>query len=118
MAITLSASYSLTVRVAIRNRPGMLGRVTSAIGEAGGDIGAVDIVELLKDTVVRDFTTDEMKIAAAQAFASIVGRRELHEEYVIPSVFNKKVVPAVAREVIQAAQKVGVARRRRRPHLH
>ena len=44
MAITPSASYSLTVRVAIRNRSGMLGRVTSAIGEAGGDIGAVDIV--------------------------------------------------------------------------
>jgi malate dehydrogenase (oxaloacetate-decarboxylating) len=34
----------------------MLGRVTSAIGEAGGDIGAVDIVELLRDVIVRDFT--------------------------------------------------------------
>ncbi len=56
MAITPSASYSITVRVEIRNRPGMLGRVTSAIGEAGGDIGAVDIVELLKDRVVRDLT--------------------------------------------------------------
>jgi malate dehydrogenase (oxaloacetate-decarboxylating) len=58
--------------------------------------------------------TDEMKIAAAQAIASIVGRSELHEEYIIPSVFNKKVAPAVAREVIKAAQKSGVARRRRR----
>jgi malate dehydrogenase (oxaloacetate-decarboxylating) len=56
MTITPSASYSITVRVEIRNRPGMLGRVTSAIGEAGGDIGAVDIVELLKDRVVRDLT--------------------------------------------------------------
>jgi malate dehydrogenase (oxaloacetate-decarboxylating) len=56
MAVTPSASYSLTVRVGIRNRPGMLGRVTSAIGEAGGDIGAVDIVELLRDVIVRDFT--------------------------------------------------------------
>jgi malate dehydrogenase (oxaloacetate-decarboxylating) len=36
-----SASYSITVRLEIRNRPGMLGRVTSVIGRAGGDIGAV-----------------------------------------------------------------------------
>jgi malate dehydrogenase (oxaloacetate-decarboxylating) len=56
VATTPSASYSLTVRVEIRNRPGMLGRVTSAIGEAGGDIGAVDIVELLREVIVRDFT--------------------------------------------------------------
>src|SRR5258708_16700504 len=39
------ASYSLTVRLRIANQPGMLGKVTSAIGEAGGDIGAVDPVE-------------------------------------------------------------------------
>ena len=44
MAVTPSASYSLTIRVQIVNRPGMLGRVALAIGEAGGDIGAVDIV--------------------------------------------------------------------------
>jgi malate dehydrogenase (oxaloacetate-decarboxylating) len=63
--------------------------------------------------------TDEMKVAAAQAIASIVTRKELHEEYVIPSVFNKKVAPTVAREVVRAAQKVGVARRRRRAvHAH
>jgi malate dehydrogenase (oxaloacetate-decarboxylating) len=58
--------------------------------------------------------TDDMKLAAAQAIASIVSKKELHEEYVIPSVFNKKVAPAVAREVMRAAQKGGVARRRRR----
>jgi malate dehydrogenase (oxaloacetate-decarboxylating) len=58
--------------------------------------------------------TDEMKVAAAHAIASVVSRRELHEEYVIPSVFNKKVAPAVAREVVRAAQQRGLARRRRR----
>src|SRR5256885_211484 len=51
-----SASYSLTVRVAIRNRPGMLGRVAMAIGEAGGDIGAVDLVESGRDHIIRDIT--------------------------------------------------------------
>jgi malate dehydrogenase (oxaloacetate-decarboxylating) len=58
--------------------------------------------------------TDEMKVAAAQAIASVVSRKELHEEYIIPSVFNKKVAPAVAREVVRAAQRGGLARRRRR----
>jgi len=57
---------------------------------------------------------EEMKIAAAHAIASCVARRELGPEYIIPSVFNKQVAPAVAREVAKAAQKTGVARRRRR----
>ena len=51
-----SASYSLTVRLEIRNKPGMLGRVTSAIGKAGGDIGAVDLVEVTGARVMRDIT--------------------------------------------------------------
>jgi malate dehydrogenase (oxaloacetate-decarboxylating) len=38
---TPSAQYSLTIRVEIANRPGMLGRVAGAIGDAGGFIGAV-----------------------------------------------------------------------------
>src|SRR5919197_3678489 len=51
-----SASYSLTVRLEIVNKPGMLGRVTSAIGEAGGDIGAIDLVVVGKSTITRDIT--------------------------------------------------------------
>ncbi|MHB2017475.1 MAG: malic enzyme-like NAD(P)-binding protein [Candidatus Xenobia bacterium] len=54
---------------------------------------------------------DEMKMAASQAIASIVTERELGEEYIIPSVFNKKVAEAVARAVERAAVKTGVARR-------
>ncbi len=51
-----SASYSLTVRLEIENKPGMLGKVTSAIGKAGGDIGAVDLVEMRGGRVLRDIT--------------------------------------------------------------
>src|SRR6267143_1839553 len=51
-----SASYSLTVRLAIQNRPGMLGRAAMAIGDAGGDIGAVDLVESGRDRIIRDIT--------------------------------------------------------------
>ena len=56
MAVTPSASYSVTVRLSITNRPGMLGRVAMAIGNAGGDIGAVDLVESGRDRIVRDIT--------------------------------------------------------------
>jgi len=57
---------------------------------------------------------DEMKIAAARAIAECVRRDELTPEYIIPSVFNKKVVPAVAQAVARAAQQTGVALGRRR----
>ena len=56
MRTTPSASYSLTVRCRYRNRPGMLGRVASTVGKAGGDVGAIDIVQASRDTIVRDYT--------------------------------------------------------------
>ncbi len=51
-----SASYSLIVRLEIVNQPGMLGKVTSAIGQCGGDIGAIDLVEVGKTSVTRDIS--------------------------------------------------------------
>ncbi len=53
-----SAQYSLTIRVEIPHRLGMLGHVAVAIGEAGGLIRTVDIVELNPAVVVRDITFD------------------------------------------------------------
>jgi len=51
-----SASNSITVRLEIQNQPGMLAKVTSVIGEAGGNIGAIDIVRAGEDVLVRDIT--------------------------------------------------------------
>ena len=51
-----SASYSLTVRLEIDNKPGMLGKITSSIGKGGGDIGAVDVVAVGKSTITRDLS--------------------------------------------------------------
>lgn len=48
---------------------------------------------------------DEMKIAAAKELASLVKKDELNEDYIIPSVFNKNVCDAVARAVMNTAQK-------------
>ena len=52
----------------------------------------------------------EMKLAAASALAACIPEKELSEEYIIPSVFNKKVAPVVARAVVKAAKKTGMAR--------
>jgi len=59
---------------------------------------------------------EEMKIAAAQAIAAGVSKNELHEEYIIPSVFNKSVQRAVAREVANAAYRTGAASHHRRSY--
>ena len=62
MPNTPSASYSLTLRVKLLNRPGMLGKLTMAIGQAGGDIGAIDIVSAGRDAMVRDITVNATSI--------------------------------------------------------
>jgi len=54
--------------------------------------------------------TENMKLAAAEAIAAVVGD-DLTEQCVIPSVFDERVGPAVATAVALAAQKDGVARR-------
>ncbi len=53
---------------------------------------------------------DEMKIAAANAIAGIVSDAELNPEYILPDAFDKRVGPAVAAAVAQAARDTGVAR--------
>ena len=53
---------------------------------------------------------EEMKMAAAQALASLVPEDELSEDYIIPKAFDKRVGPAVAKAVAEAARRSGVAR--------
>ena len=55
--------------------------------------------------------TREMELAAAQALAAVVEPDHLEHDYVIPSVFNRRVAPAVADAVARAAEASGVARR-------
>src|SRR5918911_1597654 len=56
MQQTPSASYSLTLRVKLSSRAGSLGELTTAIGRAGGDIGAIDIVTVGNNYIIRDLT--------------------------------------------------------------
>jgi malate dehydrogenase (oxaloacetate-decarboxylating) len=54
---------------------------------------------------------EEMKLAAAEAIASIIPEEELNKHHIIPSVFNQKIVKAVREHVILAAIRTNVARR-------
>ncbi|HST32869.1 MAG TPA: NAD-dependent malic enzyme [Solirubrobacteraceae bacterium] len=54
--------------------------------------------------------TEQMKMAAARAIADTVDESELREDYIIPSVFNRDVAPAVAKAVADEARATGAAR--------
>ncbi|QZA34293.1 NAD-dependent malic enzyme [Hydrogenibacillus sp. N12] len=65
---------------------------------------------------VRATTINEkMKVAAAHAIAELIPPEALRPDYVIPSPFDERVAPAVARAVARAAMDTGVARRRKDP---
>jgi malate dehydrogenase (oxaloacetate-decarboxylating) len=54
--------------------------------------------------------TEEMKLAAAKGIAAVVTEDDLNEDYIIPSVFNRDVAPAVAEAVVEEAKSAGLAR--------
>ena len=53
---------------------------------------------------------DEMKLAAALAITALIKPAELRPDYIVPTVFDRRVAPAVASAVIEAAVRTGVAR--------
>lgn len=61
------------------------------------------------DVRARDIN-DEMKMAASRAIASLVSDEELTPRYILPEAFDRRVGPAVARAVAEAAVRSGVAR--------
>ncbi|MGH3085480.1 MAG: NAD(P)-dependent malic enzyme, partial [Gaiellaceae bacterium] len=57
--------------------------------------------------------TPAMELAAAEALAAVIPPDELSADYIVPSVFDRRVAPAVAKAVAEAAEHSGVARRSR-----
>src|SRR5215813_14186275 len=68
-----SASNSITLRVRIENKVGMIGEVISAIGRAGGDVGAIDIVQVTQTHVIRDITVDAASVEHSHEIFDHVG---------------------------------------------
>jgi hypothetical protein len=134
-----SASFSFTLRVRLENRPGTFADLTRAIADAGGLLDAIDLVRAEGDSKVRDVSVlatnadhvdtirsrlqrdrrrrgrARMEVAAGHAIAATISEEELAPDYIVPSVFNREVVPAVAAAVARAAEEDGVARRGSEP---
>jgi malate dehydrogenase (oxaloacetate-decarboxylating) len=115
-----SASYSMTVRLEIDNRPGMLGKVTSVIGRAGGDIGAVDLVETGARRVVRDITfnarDDRHGATVVEALRHVRGVRVGHVSdrtflmHLGGKIEVRSKIPVKTRDDLSMAYTPGVAR--------
>lgn len=74
MMKTSRLRYGILVRLEITNKPGMLGRVASAIGKAGGDIGSIDIVGFRDGCIIRDVTVTAGDHDMEQRIIANIGR--------------------------------------------
>jgi malate dehydrogenase (oxaloacetate-decarboxylating) len=115
-----SASYSLTLRLKIKNVPGSLGRITSKIGDIGGDIGAIDIAGFEKDHIIRDLT---VKVRDSEHGDQIVAELKKLDNVSIVNVSDRTFlmhlggkirvvnkVPLTTRDDLSMAYTPGVAR--------
>jgi len=97
----LAASHC---RVFATGRSDFPNQINNALAFPGIFRGALDVQ-------AREIN-EAMKLAAAKAIADVIPSNALSEDYIIPSLFDKTVVPQVARAVAAAARESGVARRR------
>src|SRR6188768_1126727 len=78
MSTRPSASFSATLRVQLDDRPGAFADLARAIGDAGGNLGAIDLVRVRAGRKVRDITVDaasadhlEQIVASVHALAGV-----------------------------------------------
>ncbi|NOX56007.1 MAG: NAD-dependent malic enzyme [Planctomycetes bacterium] len=115
-----SPSYSITIRLRYPDRPGLLGKITSAIGEVEGLIGAVDIVDVRQGRITRDITVNA---ANEQHAERIVNRLRQLEDVEVVKVSDRTFlmhlggklevvskVPVKTRDDLSMAYTPGVAR--------
>ncbi len=88
------------VRVMATGRSDYPNQINNMLGFPGIFRGLLDV----RATGVNE----EIKLAAAKAIASCVNKEELHEDYIIPGPFDRKVVASVAAAVAEAAKKTGL----------
>jgi malate dehydrogenase (oxaloacetate-decarboxylating) len=116
----MPANYALTFRVAIPAKIGMLGRVLAAIGDAGGQVGGVDIVRSGKATVTRDISAYAEDEAHGGRIAAAVDAIDgVSVESTVDRVFMSHAggkvgmqnrVPVASRDDLSMAYTPGVAR--------
>lgn len=70
--LTPNSSFSLTLRVEIPNRIGMLANVTKAIATSGGNFGQIDLIEQTRAVSIRDITVDAASTEHAETIVQAV----------------------------------------------
>ena len=70
--LTPNSSFSLTLRLQIPNRVGMLASVTAAIASSGGTLGHIDLVERTRFIAIRDITVDAASTEHAETIVQAV----------------------------------------------
>ena len=120
MIKTPHPSYSIIIRLDIVSKPGMLGKVASTIGKAGGDIGAVDIVGFKKNITIRDINVSVADVPMGQKVVEdlkqIKGVNVLHvtdRTFMVHQggkIEIKSKIPLNSREDLSMAYTPGVAR--------
>src|SRR3954451_1585706 len=117
---SVSAQYSIILRVEIDHRPGMLGRVATSIGDAGGSIGSGDLSSIDGLHTVRDITVDtageEHAQRIAQAVDAVEGARLIDMSdrtfllHVGGKIEQRNKLPLRTRDDLSMAYTPGVAR--------
>jgi malate dehydrogenase (oxaloacetate-decarboxylating) len=115
-----SPSYSIIIRLEILSKPGMLGKVGSVIGKAGGDIGAIDIVGFKKNITIRDLIVSVADVPMGQKVVEELKRvKGVNVLQVTDRTFMvhqggkieiKNKIPLNSREDLSMAYTPGVAR--------
>ncbi len=70
--LTPNSSFSLTIRLQIPNRVGMLASVTQAIATSGGNFGQIDLIEQTRQVSTREITVDAASTEHAETIVQAV----------------------------------------------
>lgn len=115
-----SPTYAITIRLRYPDAPGAMGRITTAIGEADGAIGAVDIVNITGQAISRDFTVNAKDVehgkAIVEKLRSVDGLEVVHvSDRVFLMHLGGKIeiiskTPVKTRDDLSMAYTPGVAR--------
>lgn len=113
-------AYSITLRAEYPNRPGMLGLITSAIGEQGGDAAAIDVVSTSGGRMIRDFTINtsgeehgEQVVNAVGAIPDVVVSSVSDATFLFHlggKIEMRSTVPVASRDDMSKAYTPGVGR--------
>ncbi|MEM9137741.1 MAG: NAD-dependent malic enzyme [Cyanobacteria bacterium P01_F01_bin.42] len=74
--LTPNPSFSVNLHLSIPNRAGMLARVVSAIGDVGGNIGSINVIERSRDRVVREISVDAFSEEHAEQILAALEKQE------------------------------------------